>query len=93
MSRWIAVVLLAFPTTTWAAAPPAKDTPERARKIEEADRLYLRGMALYRAGKVPEATRVFADLLRITETLYPKGSFPRGHPYLAISLNNLGALH
>jgi tetratricopeptide (TPR) repeat protein len=36
---------------------------------------------------------VFADLLWITETLYPKGSFPRGHPYLPISLNNLGALH
>jgi CHAT domain-containing protein len=95
----MAVVLLGIvASTTWAAAPPYKEKTKerwwtRVVKTGEANLLNRRGIALHQAGKFPEATKVFADALRIREGLYPKERYPQGHPDLANSINNLALLH
>jgi tetratricopeptide (TPR) repeat protein len=84
--------LLAVVASAPAAAPPDDQTLARFRQIQETIRLNRQGMALYQVGKWPEATRVFANVLRMREVLYPRERYPHGHPALAQSLNNLGYL-
>jgi CHAT domain-containing protein len=94
MTRWVTMLgLLAWPVGAEAAAPPDAHSLSRFGKAEEATRLNSRGIALYQAGRWPEATRVFADVLRLREGLYSRDRYPQGHPDLASSLNNLGMLH
>src|SRR5437899_970979 len=94
MTRWgTTVALLAFAVSVQAAAPPDAKTLARFREIQEATRLERRAVALYHAGRGPEATKVFADVLRMREGLYPKARYPQGHPDLAGSLNWLAFLH
>jgi tetratricopeptide (TPR) repeat protein len=87
------MALLAVTESAWAAAPPDAQTLARFRQIGTATRLNLQGMRLYEAGRLPEATRVMADVLRMREELYPKDRYPCGHPELAQSINNLAGLH
>jgi CHAT domain-containing protein len=94
MTRWVTTVaLLALAASARSAAPPERQTLARFHQIEEATRMNLRAVDLYRAGKWPEATRVFADVLRLREKLYPEARFPQGHPELATSINNLAYLY
>ncbi len=90
---FVTMTLLACVGAAWAAGPPEKSAWERFGRIEEVGRLGMRGGAMYQAGKFAEATKVFAEVLKMVEGLYPKASYPQGHPDLAISLNNLAALH
>ncbi len=48
--------------------------------------LYQRGAIWHRRGEDP------TGVSRLFERLYPKSDFPKGHPDLATSLNNLGFL-
>ena len=89
----VTMLLLAFTGATWAAGPPDAATWARFVKIEEASRINLRGIRLYQAGKLADATERFVEALKLREAMYPRARYPQGHPDLATSLNNLAALH
>ncbi|MFO0879789.1 MAG: CHAT domain-containing tetratricopeptide repeat protein [Gemmataceae bacterium] len=90
--RPLLIVLLSA-SVAWSAAPPARETPERLKAIEEAERLNQRALELHEEGKFTEATKVAAQVLEIIEKLYPASQFSTGHPVLATCLNNLAALY
>ena len=50
------------------------------------------GLSAPGPGLVRRARVYFERALAMCESLYPKARYPQGHPDLAISLNNLGAL-
>src|SRR5947208_1713144 len=94
MTRWVTTLaLLAGAAGAFAAAPPPREARAWFRQVEEATRLNLRGAALYEAGKWTEATKVFADVLRMREGLYTRARYPQGHPDLANSISWLAFLH
>ncbi len=94
MKRLIgAMLLLACVGATRAAGPPDAATWARFGKVEEARLKERHGISLYRAGKFAEAINMFAEVLETREGLYPRARYPKGHPDLSLSLNNLAGLH
>jgi CHAT domain-containing protein/Tfp pilus assembly protein PilF len=69
---------------------PAED--EVANQARKASDLSARAAALYRQGKVAEALPLALEALTLRRQLYSPKRYPDGHPELAESLNNLGAL-
>jgi CHAT domain-containing protein len=74
------------------ADPPEEPTPEHQRLMQRAQELNQQAFQLYQRGQYAEAKKLLREELQIREDLYPKDKYPQGHPDLANSLNNLGAL-
>ena len=53
---------------------------------------YNLGFLLHAQGEYAAAKDYFLQALEMRKKLYPASRYPQGHPDLAISLNNLGAL-
>jgi CHAT domain-containing protein len=92
---WLAwsLLALAVATTGLRGEEPAPElTAEQQQPHQEADKLFGEGMALYRQARLPEATERLQKVVPLLQRVYPKEKYPDGHPHLANSLNNLGAL-
>ena len=68
----------------------ALELSQEERWWKEVAALNQQGFNLYRTGQYAEAAAVGEKVLAPCEKLYPKSQFSRGHPDLAMSLNNLG---
>src|SRR5262245_16003719 len=86
--------LLTVAARSSAADPPGKElTAEEERRLtEEARKLNDEVVSLYQRGQLPAALQKAQQALAMRQRLYPKEKYPDGHPHLAISLNDLGAL-
>jgi tetratricopeptide (TPR) repeat protein len=75
------------------AADPTELTPQQRQELEkQALALSTEGVQLHGRGQHAKATELFREALAIRQRLYPRESYPQGHPDLATSLNNLAAL-
>jgi tetratricopeptide (TPR) repeat protein len=97
MGTWWGVLLVVTCSAVGQAAradKPAKELtpPERERLEKEAQQLDAKMMELYEAGKPVEASEYASKSLILRQKLYPAASHADGHPDLAGSLNNLGAM-
>src|SRR5262245_64161046 len=89
---WLVAVLVGLGPAR-GAGPPAELTPQQRQDLEEkAKALNERAVELYQRGEYAPATDLLRQALAMLQKLYPKGRHPQGHPDLATSLNNLGAL-
>jgi tetratricopeptide (TPR) repeat protein len=87
------VLSLCLPAAVRAQDKPANElTPEQQRLKKRAHDLNEEAVKLYQQGRYAESTKRLQEVLQIREGLYPKDTYPQGHPDLARSLNNLGAL-
>jgi tetratricopeptide (TPR) repeat protein/CHAT domain-containing protein len=75
-----------------AVADEPLSPAERAKLQKQANELSQQVVQFYRSGKPAEAVRLARQLLEICERLYPAKDYPDGHPDIAISLSNLGAV-
>jgi tetratricopeptide (TPR) repeat protein len=75
-----------------AETPKELTKEERDQLKKRALKLNQQGFQLYQQGKLAEATKMEKHALDIYRQLYPKNSYPQGHPDLATSLNNVGFL-
>src|SRR6516164_5028786 len=92
MLTMLAVVALALPLR---ADDKDNDlTPERRQELEKkAAALNAEGLRQYRAGSYVKAKEVLHEALDLYRALYPPKDYPKGHPGLATSINNLVALY
>jgi tetratricopeptide (TPR) repeat protein/CHAT domain-containing protein len=74
------------------ADKPPEWTPAEKELADRATKLNAEGFQLYRAGKKKEAVERWSAALELRRKLYPPERFPDGHPDLALSLHNLGAV-
>jgi CHAT domain-containing protein/Tfp pilus assembly protein PilF len=84
----VCVAVLAVATS--AVADELLSPAERAKLQKRAEETNQRMDKEYRSGHLPEAVRLARQTLEIYERIYPAKEYPDGHPYLALSLNNLG---
>jgi serine/threonine protein kinase len=74
-------------------AATKEPTAEEWRRLEkEAAELDEAVSTLSQAARFPEATEKARRLVEVRRQMYPKGRYPAGHPHLAKSLADLGAL-
>jgi tetratricopeptide (TPR) repeat protein len=93
--RWLVWALLALVVATAALhgqEPRQKLTEEQEKLLKEAIILQGQGMAFYGQARLPEATERFQKALELLQKVYPKEKHSNGHPDLARTLNNLGAM-
>src|SRR5262249_49264247 len=83
----------AVPSVSAAVEPVQAATPEERKALaEKAQQLDDKLEKADREGRVDDALGLAREALRIREQLYPASTHPDGHPDLATSINNLGAL-
>src|SRR5262249_25782173 len=76
-----------------ATGPEPELTPEERQKlVAQARECDARSSKFYREGRLADAREETQQLLAIAKRLYPPARYPEGHPELARSLNNLGAV-
>jgi tetratricopeptide (TPR) repeat protein len=75
------------------AEPAQEPTPEQRKQWEQrVVGLNKQAAQLYHQGQYGAATKLLEQALVLCQRLNPKEQYPRGHPRLATSLNNLGFL-
>jgi tetratricopeptide (TPR) repeat protein len=91
--RWfgLGLVWLLAPAMLPADEPPALTAAEQ-QLLQEAAKLQAEGVALYGQTKLAAATERLRKALELYQRVYPREKYPDGHPDLALSLNNLGAV-
>jgi CHAT domain-containing protein/Tfp pilus assembly protein PilF len=65
---------------------------ERRELLQRCETLNGQAVALYQERRYGAAARMQEQAVALCRRLYPRAQYPRGHPNLATSLTNLGAL-
>src|SRR6516162_749462 len=93
LSQWIGLVSDWLPPVKAQARSEGDSQVEQKEMLErKAAELSNQAFRFYQSGNYSEARKLLEEVLAIRQQLYSKEEFPNGHPDLAQSLNNLGAL-
>jgi tetratricopeptide (TPR) repeat protein len=91
MAAALALWLSGAALTAQEPNPPVL-TPEEQKLAAGATKLDRAALQLYLQGKSAEAVAPLRQSLEIRRKLYPAAKYPDGHPDIAQSLNNMGAV-
>jgi CHAT domain-containing protein len=93
--RRLAVLVLLAACLSRASGQPA-DPPNKVADptlVDRAKQLDKEALRAYQRGDFASALVPLREALAIRRKLYPPERYPKGHPHLASSINNLGELH
>src|SRR5262245_23935224 len=89
----LALGLMAGATAAQTREPGKGLTEEERKQLQEqAAKRNAQAVQAYQRGRYKEAVELLTQALAMRQQLYPKDKYPQGHPQLAQSLSNLGAL-
>jgi CHAT domain-containing protein/tetratricopeptide (TPR) repeat protein len=91
-TRAIVGIVLLSASLASAQPVPIEDADDRKALEARAALLDRRLGASFQQGRLTDALSLAEQVLSLRRKLYPKQEYPAGHPDLALSLNNLGAV-